>query len=521
MDFFWIFISFIAGFAVKQIGLPPLVGYLGAGFALNASGVAVLDSLETFANLGITLLLFTIGLKINFKDLTEKEVWSGASIHMVLFSAALALIVLAGSVTGARLLNIEWQTALLIGFALCFSSTVCVVKTLEDQGELKIRHGKLAVGALIIQDIAAVLFLVIALGKIPSIWALGLVLLFPARHLFSRLLNASGHGELLPLLGLFFAFGSYELFTFVDLKGDLGALVIGMLLASDKKATELYKSLAQFKDLFLVGFFLAIGFTALPTLETLSLSLILCVLLPIKFFLFFIIYNRFNLRARTGFLTSMVLTNYSEFGLIVASLSVKLGWLAEEWLITIAVAVAISFIISSFAYKHAHSLYAQYQPLINYFQPTEPVRGISTNTPIQPHALIVGLGRVGTSSYDKLFGKFGKKLWGIEADSERMSNHVAANRQVSLADAEDIEFWQSLDMSQLQLVMLAVPSMNDMLVMIKQIRRCNYQGPIAAIAQYQDERDQLIKAGADMAFNYYAEVGTGFADESISLLAKS
>ena len=521
MDFFWILVSFLAGFAVKQIGLPPLVGYLGAGFALNAAGVIQLESMDTFAELGITLLLFTIGLKINVKDLAQKEVWLGASLHMIVFSIGIAALIFIAALVGAELLDTDWKTALLIGFCLCFSSTVCVVKILEEQGELKIRHGKLALGALIIQDIAAVIFLVLALGTTPSPWALALLLLLPARPLFSRILNASGHGELLPLLGLFFAFGSYELFSLVDLKGDLGALVIGMLLASDKKATELYKSLSHLKDIFLVGFFLSIGFTALPTLETLSMSLILCLLLPLKFILFFIIYNRFKLRARTSFLSGLSLTNFSEFGLIVASLSVKLGWLGDEWLVTIAVAVAASFIISSFTYKHAHTLYARHQTLINRFQSETPKRSICPNMPVRPEALIVGMGRVGSSSYDHLQRDLGNKLWGVEADSERIIKHQQANRQVALADAEDIEFWQTLDMSHLQLVMLAVPSLPDMIVMIKQLRSCGYLGRIAAIAQYQDERQKLIDAGADMAFNYYAEVGAGFAEESRRLVAQS
>lgn len=521
IDFFWIFVSFLAGFAVKQIGLPPLVGYLAAGFALNAFGVQEIASLDTLADLGIILLLFTIGLKINVKDLAKKEVWAGTSAHMLGFIGFIAFIILGLSVTGAALFDIDWQTALLIGFALCFSSTVCVVKILEDQGELKIRHGKLALGALIMQDIAAVAFLVAAMGKAPSSFALALILLFPARHLFSKILKHSGHGELLPLLGLFFAFGGYELFKIVDMKGDLGALIVGMLLATDKKANELYKSLSHFKDIFLIGFFLSIGFTALPSFETIGLSLALCLLLPFKFALFFFLFNGFKLRARTSFLTGLALTNYSEFGLIVASLCVAKGWLTESWLVAIALAVAMSFVFSSFVYKHAHRIFARFQTSITNFQHDDHRFKVCPNMPQKPEVLIVGMGRVGTGSYDNMVRDLGDKLWGVEADSERLAVHKAANRQVALADAEDIEFWQMLDTSKLQLVMLAVPSLHDMIVMIEQLKMCDFNGRIAAVAQYEDERQLLIDAGADMAFNYYAEVGTGFADESRRLLNPS
>jgi len=81
MDYLWIAVAFICGFLVKQIGLPPLVGYLAAGFGLHAIGIQPDASLETLADLGVTLLLFTIGLKLNIKSLFKTEVWAGASGH--------------------------------------------------------------------------------------------------------------------------------------------------------------------------------------------------------------------------------------------------------------------------------------------------------------------------------------------------------------------------------------------------------------------------------------------------------
>ena len=137
------------------------------------------------------------------------------------------------------------------------------MKILEESSELKVRHGKLALAVLIIQDIVAVIFLVAATGKIPSEWAAALLLLPFLRPVFYRILERVGHGELLPLAGFFLAFGGYELFSALGVKGDLGALVMGIVIAGHSKTSELYKTLMNFKDLFLIGFFLSIGFTAL------------------------------------------------------------------------------------------------------------------------------------------------------------------------------------------------------------------------------------------------------------------
>jgi len=240
MEFDWILFAFTCGLAVKLVGMPPLVGYLGAGFILNYMGFTPDATLDTLANVGITLMLFTIGLKVKVQDLLKTEVWAGSLLHMGIWTLLVASLTVTLSLLALPFFtDLDWFTATLLGFALSFSSTVCIVKLLEEAGEMKTRHGKLAIGVLIIQDIAAVLFLVFATGKVPSPWALLLLLLIPARPLFERLLNSVGHGELLPLIGFFLAFGGYEIFSALGVKGDLGALCMGILLSAHPKATEL------------------------------------------------------------------------------------------------------------------------------------------------------------------------------------------------------------------------------------------------------------------------------------------
>ena len=522
MDFYWILIVFVFGFALKQIGLPPMIGYLIAGFAMHAYGISPLQNVETLADLGITLLLFTIGLKVKVKELTDKVVLGGAIHPMVITTVIVALgSLFFGVITTTALFDISWQTAALIGFALSFSSTVCVAKILEETGELKTRHGKVSIGILVIQDFAAVIFLVAALGALPSIWALLLVLLIPARKIFNKLLDQAGHGELLPLIGFCFAFGGYELFYAVDLKGDLGALIAGMLLSSHAKSNELYKSLMNFKDLFLIGFFISIGFTALPTWETFALAITLVALIPVKFAIFFYILAKLKLRARTSFLTAMALANFSEFGLIVAKISVDKNWLAPDWLVAIAIAVTLSFIVSSLVFKNAHLYFSRYKKHILKYEADATVNNTCPNLPTSAEVLIVGMGRVGSGSYDALSELIGEKVWGIDADSDRIDKHNLANRKVALADAEDIEFWEQINLHQVQLVMLALPSLADMKNVIMQLKLCNYQGQIAAISQYTDESELLVKAGAHTVFNYHKEIGTGFAKESLNLLRQA
>ena len=197
-------VAFVLGFAARLIGLPPMVGFLVAGFLIHAFGVQSDPTIQEVADFGVTLLLFTIGLKLKIKGLARPEVWAGASLHILITVAVFGLGLYGLALTGFSIFaSLSFETAFMVAFALSFSSTVFAVKVLEDKGEMASLHGRTAIGILIMQDIFAVLFLTISTGKVPSPWAfalLGLVLLRPA--LF-YLLDKVGHGELLPLFGLF------------------------------------------------------------------------------------------------------------------------------------------------------------------------------------------------------------------------------------------------------------------------------------------------------------------------------
>ena len=520
MEFIWILFAFICGLGAKLITLPPSIGYLLAGFVLHFLGYTADDSLLNLANLGITLMLFTIGLKLNVKDLLKTEVWFGAFSHTFLWLVTVVIVFKLAILLGLQYFgDLSFNTSLLIVFALSFSSTVCVVKLLEEQGEMRTRHGKLAIGILVMQDIIAVAFLVVATGKIPTFWAVGLLLLIVLKPLIFKVIDKVGHGELIPLTGFFLALGSYELFELVKVKGDLGALLVGMLLATHPKASEINKSLMNFKDLFLIGFFLLIGFTALPTFEMLCIALLLVfTLLPLKFALFTGLFSALNLRSRSTFLAAMVLTNFSEFGLIVASLSVESGWLTKEWLVILALAVSISFVLTNVLYQFSERLYIKNKHSVAKLERSARLTEDIFTQPCNAPIVVVGMGRVGMGAYQALNHQVGNKVWGLDADTSKVDWLVSQEIQAFYGDAESQDFWEIIDINALQLVMIAVPSVKDVINITKQLTKVNYQGQIAAIARFDDEREQLHELGIDKVFNFYNEAGVGFAEESLSMI---
>ena len=219
--------ALICGIFARAIGLPALVGYLAAGFVLHELGVTEGALLSQLAEVGVTLLLFSIGLKLKPADLLETKVWGTSLVHMTITILALAplLFLLMAALVDSD--GFGWSQAVLLAFALSFSSTVFAIQVLQERGEMASPHANLSIGVLLMQDIAAVLYIGASTGKVPHWTALGLLLLIPARRLILKLLSMCGHGELFTLFGLALAILGAQVFESVGVKGDLGALILG------------------------------------------------------------------------------------------------------------------------------------------------------------------------------------------------------------------------------------------------------------------------------------------------------
>lgn len=516
MDPILIVAAFILGALVSRIGLPPLVGYLIAGFILNSMGVEAGDQLEEIANAGVTLLLFTIGLKLKIKSLASPDVWAGATLHMLITVLVFGLGVWLLGVAGLPEFNhLDWKMCLLIAFALSFSSTVFAVKVFEEKKEMASRHAVTAVGILIMQDIIAVVFLAVSSGKTPTPWALALIgALFLIRPLLLRFISQIGHGELLMLLGILMPAAGYGSFEMVGLKGDLGALAFGMLIAAHPRASELAKALLGFKNLFLVGFFLNIGISGSPTSSTIGMAILLALIMPIKAAFFFGILTRFKLRARTSLLASLGLANYSEFGLIVTAIGVSNGWIGAEWLVILAIALSCTFIMSAPINSLAHVIYARWSTLLKRFQTTERLPEEAPIDTGKATVVVIGLGGVGTATYDEMRRRHGEVLVGIDFCKTCVERHRQQGRWVAVGDASDSDFWERVDPANsiVSLVMLALPDPKASAFAIRQMKERGFTGQITASVRYDDEAAELRRAGIDAAYVIYKEAGVGFAD---------
>ena len=504
-------VAFTLGFAMRIVGLPPMLGFLIAGFVLHALGLESSPSIERVSSMGILLLLFTIGLKLNIKSLFRKHVWQGGSGHMVVTVIIFSLVLTVFRIIGyGHFSELAWGSILIISFALSFSSTVFAVKVLEEKGEMKSLMGKTAISILIIQDILAVLFLTFSKGTYPSLWAV-LLLGFPLlRKPLLWLMDRTGHGEMMVLYGLLLALGGAELFTLVGMKADLGALAVGLVVANTSKSEELSKTLLNFKEFFLVAFFLSIGLIGTLEWWMVGVAAIFIVLLPIKSFLYFWILARFRLRSRTSFWISLSLSNYSEFALIVGAVAVSSGLINPDWLLIIAITVALSFLISS--PLNTKLYYAQFEKYLKRF---EGKKRLADDRPINTDGaeiLIFGMGKLGTMTYDYMASKFGKHVIGLDADYSIVMNHKKDHRNVIIGDATDSGFWENLEPGNVSIVLLTMSNFAANKNAAMRLKQSHFSGKIAAVARFDDELKDLEHLGVDSVFNLYEEAGIGFAE---------
>jgi glutathione-regulated potassium-efflux system ancillary protein KefC len=511
-------VALALGLVAHELRVPPLVGFLAAGFFLHLFGFTAFAGLQEVSDLGVVLLLFTIGLKFDLRSLLQPEAHGTAALHMVTVILLGAGTIGLAAVIGIVTVDGGVGTLALLGFALSFSSTVLVVKVLEDRSDDGSYYGQIAIAILVLQDIAAVAFITIAGEEPPSLWAFGLVLLIPAVWVLRKILDRVGRGELLVLFGVVMALGpGYVAFESVGIHGDLGALVLGLAFSTHPRAGEMSKSLFSVKELFLVGFFIVIGLQAVPTWSDLLMALLLCaILLPFNFVSFFLMGRIFGLRNRTSVRTSLALSNFSEFALIVVAVGADNGLFADNWLTITALAVALGMIGSSLANAYSLQIVARLDAIL----PDEnEARLRAKDRPLDTRdaeVVVLGMGRIGRGAYERFVERGNGSIIGIDNDLTVVEALREDGLTVLEGDATDHEFWHRLVVGgSAHIVVLAMALHDSNTFALEQLRIAGFPGTIAAVVQRPDHAAHFARVGVHAVINIYSGSGAAVADAAL------
>ena len=502
----------VLGFAATLLRLPPLVGFLAAGFVLGASDLPNLDFVQTLGDLGVAVLLFTIGLKLDPRVLARREVAGTAAIALVLLTTLSAALVVPLLLVGLWVDTFTPAGAVALCFALSFSSTVVVVKLLEDRDDAASLYGRIAIGVLVAQDIAAVAYMTFSSEEPPSPWALSLVALWPASRLFGKVLNRIDHREMRTLFGMSMALlPGYLLFDILGLDGDLGALIMGALLASHPAAKELSSALFTIKELLLVGFFLAIGMDGVPGAGAFVLAAALLLLLPVRALVYAVVVRLMRMRRRTSVMTGLAMTAYSEFALIVVSVAVRQKLLGGGWTAAVSFALALSFIVSSIVNRRPAGLVRRmtgripHRPSSTLHPEERPLNLLGVRT------VVFGMGRVGRATYNRLYADGETGVLGIDNDASKVETLAKQGYNILEADATDQEFWDRLDAVHATKAVLAMSEPGANVRVLEWLNRSSFEGRVIAVAAFDDEAETMRRAGVDAVINMYDGLGDALA----------
>ncbi|MGB3603461.1 cation:proton antiporter [Gordonia sp. (in: high G+C Gram-positive bacteria)] len=510
-------VVFVGGLAARLIRMPPLIGFLAAGFALNAMGVDELPGLDVMANLGVTLMLFAIGLRLDLKILVKREVWLNTGLHMLIMTVIGAGFLAALSALGAFGPE-SLRVLATMGLVLSFSSTIVVIKILQERGDDQALYGRIAIGILVMQDVVAVVLMSISSGEPPSIYSLGLIAVIPALMWATKYWYKIGHGEMEALFGIAMALiPGYLLFEELGLSGSLGALIMGLILAPRPGADQLSHTLFTLKELLLVGFFLTIGFEGLPSWQNVIVGLALLALLPVQGFFYWLLLWLLGLRNRTAVLAALLLANYSEFALIIGKSGTENGWLSDDWMLSLVIAVAGSFVVSALLNPTSVSFASRFAKRL----PTRPPDKIHPDDrPIDvgdAQAIVLGMGRVGSAAYTQLVDEYKLRVLGVEHDPNRVRALRKRGFNIVEGDATDYDFWaRAVGAGQTDLIVLAMPAQYANVEALRELRRIGDGGAtVASVALYREDVDELEDLGLDVVIHLYEGAGEALADRAV------
>ena len=408
-------IATLLGIVAEKTRQPKVMAYIIAGLLIGPVGLDLVAETEMTAllsELGLVFLLFLIGLEINIDEVKDvlRPTVGIAVIQMILVSAL--------GFTLSFLLGFDTITSAFIGIAVMFSSTALVVKLLTNLDEASTLPGRLDIGILLVQDVAVVLILALLtvettsptqialkLGEILlMISFIGLASLLSSKYLFSRILKEISDNDLAFFThGVAWAFIFISLSQYFNLSLEIGAFIAGIGLAQIPYSRELQERVRPLTDLFMAIFFLnfGIGITGGSLRAYLSEAIIASVILILgKFVIFFLTVDRFKFTPETSFKTAINMTQVSEFGLILASLAITEGYIAQEVSGFISMVAILTMGCSAYLIRYKGKIQKETEHILRRFEGEN-----KTDIEIQAlenHAVVVG--------YDEIAKKVCKTL---------------------------------------------------------------------------------------------------------------
>ena len=507
-------LSVIAVAVLRRLHLPPILGYLFVGVLAGPHALHLIqesESLHLMGEIGVVFLLFTIGLEFSLPQFLSMR-----GVVLGLGGAQVALATAAGM--GVALLHgIPWQNGVIFGGILALSSTAIVVKQLTEQLELQSRHGRIALGILLFQDLAVVPFLVLipimsggdqegmlvpilaAMGKataaFAAMFALGHWALRPLFHEVGRARSA----ELFTLTALMVALAAAWITFQLGLSLALGAFLAGLMLGETEFRHQVEADVRPFRDVLLGLFFITIG-TRLDLFQLpeiwLRVAELVALLVIAKGLLVVAIVRQAGHEAGVALRTGMVLAQGGEFGFALLALAVSHGLFDPPTRQALLAALVISMALTPFLVRYngaaAKRLLAR-SYLAGRQQREQDLAAAAT--PLESHIIIGGFGRIG-QNLARFLRSEGIEYVALDLDPIRIREARDAGEQVFFGDLTHDEIQRAAGLDRARAVVVTFDDVHAALKVLDRVRRGHPDLPTLVRTRDDTYMEQLAEAGA-------------------------
>ncbi len=496
-------------FFVRLLKQPLIIAYIIAGIIAGPMFFNLLHGdkhmYEAFAQFGVVLLLFIIGLHLNFKHL--KSIGYASFITgtgQVLFTSITGIIILVA-------LDFSLISAIYLAVAITFSSTIIIMKLLSDKKETETVYGKHTIGLMLVQDVIAVVIMVFIgimkdgddlagsflLLAVKGIASLVIIILF-SKYLLPKLLNRiSNSSELLFLFTITWCFGLSSFLYLLGFSIEIGAIIAGISLSSSPYQLEIASRIKPLRDFFLVLFFIVLGSQMSMSsfgsiwLPSLVISLFILIGNPL---ILYILFRMLKFTRRNSFLAGLTAAQVSEFGFVVLFISNQVVSLDEKVVPIFTMVAIVTIFISSYLILYSDKIYNFLLPIFNFFG-TDKHRQAEF-APAIYDTWVVGYHRIGIKVCHAL-GKTKSNFSVIDYDPKTIHQLDEHNIPSVFGDISDVEFLESLPIAGAKMIVMTIPSLDDQINLINHVRKINSKLIILANAYHYEQSEVLYSAGAN------------------------
>jgi len=522
--------ALIIGTLLERLRQSAVVGFLCAGMLLGPHGLDIVTSSEEvtlLAELGVSLLLFSIGLEFSRSRLARLKSAGILGVLQVLITAMVGIGI-------STLLGLEWKAAVGIGLIISLSSTACVLRVLTDRSQLDSGPGRNALGVLLVQDVAviplsfAMEFLSIessgpssgpgpvallfgAIGFGVALWA---VLRYGAAwFLGSRVI--SGNRELSLLLAVVTGLGAAGGAHAFGVSPALGAFIAGIVLAGSPFAVQVRSDVGALKTLLLTLFFGSVGMLADPgwiTQHILEVLALLAGLIFVKALIVAAIVRLISGHWKHGVASGLALAQIGEFSFLLMDLGqgTVVTAAVEPYLVSV---ILLSLLVTPYLVTFGRTIE---QSLLRTKLPDSDEGDSASKSAA---VLLVGFGPSGQRAAIEI-ARTGKTIRVLDLNSASVLRARSLGHQATVGDASQPEVLEHLDLQSLEVVVVTLPDPNSVELVLQAIARLKPGLPVVVRARYHIHRHRFEQHSPVRIVDEEEEVGVHLGEHAVKALGQ-